>query len=135
MRDVLGQPVGIDERGERDRFLGFLIHHHGHADAAIRMAAAAQLAPSRLRAVHQIAPIGEGGDERNREPVARRLAQAGLVLHVVRQVRKRVALRRAALVGDGFVAAGERDRLEREERNLLGVIQRELNRRGPPARY
>ena len=31
--------------------------------------------------------------ERNREPVADRLADAGLVLHVVREVRQRVALR------------------------------------------
>ncbi len=117
----------LTERGEGHRFLGFLIHHHGHADAAIRVAAAAQLAPSGLGAVDQIAPIGEGGDERNREPVARRLAESGLVFDVVRQVGKRVALGGAALVGDGFVAAGERHRLEREERNLLGVVQRELN--------
>src|SRR5271157_3022545 len=51
----------------------------------------------------------------NREPVADRLAQAGLVPHVVRQVRERVALGGAPLVGDGFVAAGEGDRLEGEE--------------------
>ena len=83
--------------------------------------------PNRLRAVHQVAPIGERGHEGNREPVARRLAQAGLVLHVVRQVRERVALRGAALVGHGFVAAGEGNRLEGQERNLLGIIQRELD--------
>ena len=76
--DVPGQSIGIDERGEGNRFLGFLIHHHGHADAAIRVAAAAQLAPGGLGAVAQIAPIGEGGDERNREPIARRLAESGL---------------------------------------------------------
>ena len=52
---------------------------------------------------------------------------AGLVLHVVRQVRQRVALRCAALVGDGLVAAGKRNRLEREERDALRIIERELN--------
>jgi hypothetical protein len=45
----------------------------------------------------------------------------------VRQVRERVALGGAALVGDGFVAAGEGDRLEGEEGNLLGIVERELD--------
>ncbi len=49
---------------------------------------------SRLRAVDQIRPIGEGTHERDREPVARGLAQPDLVLHVMRQVRQRVALGR-----------------------------------------
>ena len=65
--------------------------------------------------------------KRDREPVAHRLAQPGLILHVVRQVRQRVALRLAAIVRDRFVAAGERNRLEREERNLLRIVQRELD--------
>ena len=86
-----------------------------------------QLAPLRRRAVHQVGPVGEGAHERDREPVADRLADAGLVLHVVRQVRQRVALRRAALVGDFLVAAGERHRLEREEGDLLRIVERELD--------
>ena len=50
-----------------------------------------------------------------------------LVLHVVRQVRQRVALRRAALVGDLLVAARERHRLERQEADLARVVERELD--------
>ena len=45
----------------------------------------------------------------------------------MRQVRQRVALRLAALVGDVFVAAGEGHRLEREERDALGIVERELD--------
>ncbi len=117
--NVLGQLIALQERGHRDRFLGFLVDHDGHAGTAIRMAAAAQLAPIVVGVVdvHQVGPIGERSHERNREPVASGLAQASLILHVVRQVRQRVALRFAAIVGDGFVAAGERHRLEREERD------------------
>ena len=73
-------------------FLGFLVAHHGHADAAVRMAAAAELAPIRIRPVHQIREIGERAHEADREPVAHRLAETGLILHVVRQMRQRVAL-------------------------------------------
>ncbi len=65
--------------------------------------------------------------ERDREPVADRLADARLVLHVVRQVRQRVALRGAALVRHFLVAARERHRLERQELDLLGVVERELD--------
>ena len=62
------------------------------------------------------------------EPVAGGLAHAGLVLHVVREVRERVALCLAALVGDVLVAAGEADRLEGEGRlDLLRVVERELD--------
>ena len=93
LRDVLGKLLAIEERGHRHGFLGFLVDHHRHADTAIRVAAAVQLSPIRLRSVDQIGPIGEGAHEGNREPVADRLAQAGLILDVVRQVRKRVALR------------------------------------------
>ena len=50
-----------------------------------------------------------------------------LVLHVVRQVRQRVALRRAALRRHLLVAAGERHRLEREEVDLARVVERELD--------
>src|SRR5438874_5117443 len=77
--------------------------------------------------MHQIGPVAEGGHERNREPVALGFAKAGLTFYVVGEMRKRVALRFAAIVGDGFVAASEADRLERQEADLLRIIQRELN--------
>src|SRR6266436_6885347 len=40
---------------------------------------------------------------------------------------KRIALRLAPLVGDRFVASGETYRLERQEADLLGIVERELN--------
>src|ERR1700738_1510553 len=43
------------------------------------------------------------------------------------QVRKRVALGHAPLVGDGFIAARKRHRLEAQERNLLGVVERKTH--------
>src|ERR1022692_2029459 len=71
-------------------------------------------------AVNQVAPVREGGHEGDGEPVARRFAEAGLVLHVVRQVGQGIALGGAALVGDGFIASGEGNGLIGKERNLLG---------------
>ena len=127
LRHVLGELIGLEERGHRHRFLGFLVDHHRHADAAVRVAAAGELAPLAVGPVDDVRPVGEGGHERDREPVADRLADAGLVLHVVRQVRQRVALRRAALRRDLLVAAGERDRLEREEIDPLRIVERELD--------
>src|SRR5207248_4219680 len=77
--------------------------------------------------VHQVGPIAKGRHERNGEPVAGGFAQAGLTLYIVGQVRERVALRHPALVGDGFIATGKADRLERKEADLLRIIQRELD--------
>ena len=125
--DVLGQLLGVEERGDRHRLLRFLVDHHRHADAAVRVAAAGQVAPLAVRPVDEVGPVGERAHERDREPVARRLADAGLVLHVVRQVRQRVALRRAPLRRHFLVAAGEGHRLEREEVDLLRVVERELD--------
>ena len=79
--------------------------------------------------MHQIGPIGECAHERNREPVADRLTDAGLIFHVVREVRKRVPLRIAAIIGNRFIAAGEGNRLEAQERNFLRIGQRETNHR------
>ena len=124
---VPGQLVGVEERGDRHRFLRFLVDHDRHADAAVRVAAARQLAELAIRSVDDVGPVGEGGHERDREPVADRLADAGLVLHVVRQMRQRVALRFAALDGHLLVAAGERHRLERQEVDPLRVVERELD--------
>ncbi len=125
--DVLGEAVGVEERGDRNGFLGFLVDHQRHADAAVGVASAGELAPIVVGPVNEIGPVGEGAHEADGEPVARGLAEAGLVLDVVREVRQGVALRRAALVGDGFVAAGEGDRLEDEEVDLLRVVERELD--------
>src|SRR5215831_3986659 len=77
--------------------------------------------------MYQVGPIGEGAHERDGEPVAGGLAQSGLALHVMREMRQRVALRVTTLVGDLFVASGERNRLEREERDALRVVERELD--------
>ena len=84
---------------------------------------------SRVRPVDQIGEVGERAHEGDREPVANGFAQTGLILHVVRQVRQRVALGLAALIRDGFVAAGEGNRLEAQERNLLGIVERETHHR------
>ena len=98
-----------------------------HADAAVRVAAAGQLAELLLGAVRHVGPVGEAAHERDREPVADRLADAGLVLHVVREVRQRVALRGAALGRHLSSRPVKRHRLEREEVDLLGVVERELD--------
>ncbi len=124
---VLRQRVGLDERRERHRLLGLLVDHHRHADAAVRVTAAGEVAPLRGRPVHKVRPVGERPHEGDREPVADRLADLHLVLHVVRQVRQRVALRGAALRGDLLVAARERHRLERQEVDLARVVERELD--------
>ena len=86
-----------------------------------------KLTPIAVRPMYQVGPVGEGGHERDGEPVARRFAQASLVLHVVRHVRQRVALCLAPLVADVLVAAGKADRLEAEEVDLLGIVQSELD--------
>ena len=127
--DVFRQLIALQERRDRNRFLGFLVDHDRHAGPAIRVAAAGELAPVVVGVVgvHQVGPVAEGAHEADGEPVAGGFAEAGLILHVVRQMRQRVALRLAAVVGDGFVAAGEADRLERQEADLLGIVERELD--------
>src|SRR5207302_9518298 len=65
--------------------------------------------------------------KRNREPVTHRLAQASLVFYVVGQMAKGVTLGLAPLIGDFLIAAGERYRLEAQEADGLGVIERELD--------
>src|SRR6266849_6148269 len=87
------------------------------------MAATAQLAPLGRRAMHQVGEIGKGAHERDRKPVANRYAQTSLIFHVVGQMRQRIALGLATLVRYGFIAAGERNRLETQEWNLLGIVE------------
>src|SRR6185436_14227142 len=107
----------------RGRFLGFLVDHHGHSDAAVGVASAAQLSPISRGSVNQVGEVGEGAHEGNGEPVSNGLADSGLILYVVGQMGKRIALRGAPVVGDRFVAPGERYRLERTERNLLRIVE------------
>src|SRR6185437_16379796 len=54
-------------------------------------------------------------------------AERGLIFHVVREVRERIALRLATFIGYGLIASCKRNRLEGEESDLLGIIQRELD--------
>jgi len=63
------------------------------------MATARKLPPLRRRPVNKVGPVREGAHEADREPVALRLADANLLLDVVRHVRERVALSQTALVG------------------------------------
>src|SRR6266403_644898 len=70
---------------------------------------------------------GKGGDEGDGEPIAGRLHFADLAADVLRKMRKGVALAQAALRGDIFVAAGEGNRLEADEGDLLGIFHREFH--------
>src|SRR5258708_12623874 len=85
------------------------------------MATTRELAPIviGILSVHNIGPVGERAHEANWIPVAGRDPEASLIFDVVRQVRQGVTLGLPAIVGDGFVTAGERNRLEAQESNLL----------------
>jgi len=124
---IFGDCAHVEEGGYGSGFLGFLIDHERHADAAVGMATAGELTPLGAGSVNEIGPVREGAHEADGEPVAGGLANADLVLDVVRHVRERVALGEAALVRDVLVAACEADRLEAEEADLLRIIQRELD--------
>ena len=43
--DVLGEPIRVQEGGDGHSFLGLLVDHQRHADAAVRVASAGELAP------------------------------------------------------------------------------------------
>ena len=115
----------IQELGNRSELLGLLVDHHCRAHAAIRMASAADLAPIGAGSVNQVREVRERAHQRKREPVACRFGDTDLGLHVVGQMRQRVSLAQPAFRGDVFIAAGERHRLERDERDLLGIVHRE----------
>ncbi len=123
----LRKTIGIEESGDRNGFFRLFINHQRHAGAAVRMATAGELAPVVLRSVDQVSPVRKCGHEADREPVTDRLAETGLVLDVVREVRQCVALRMAAFVGNILIATGEGHRLEGEEVDLLGVVESELD--------
>src|SRR6185312_11326474 len=125
--DVLGETVGVEEGGDGDCFLGLLVDHQRHADAAVGVATAGELTPVVLGSVNEIGPVGEGGHEADGEPVARGLTETGLVADVVREVREGVALRVTALVGNRFISTRKAYWLEGEEVDLLRVVERELD--------
>ncbi len=93
------------------------------------MATAGNLPPLSLRTMYQIRKVSKRAHQRKREPVACRFSDTDLVLHVMREVRQRVALLQTTLLSNLFVATGERNRLERQERDLLRIIQSEANDR------
>ena len=93
------------------------------------MAAALQRAPVGARSLQQVGDIGQHAGGGEREPVAQRLGHSCLSLQVFREVGQGVALRVALLVRDLFVAAGERDGLERDKADFVAVLQRELHDR------
>src|SRR6202044_659330 len=106
---VARQAVSVEEGSHRNGFLGFLVDHQRHADAAVGMTAAGELAPIGVGTVYQVRPDGEGAHKADGEPIAGGLAQPGLVLDVVGHVAEGVALRYTALVADILVTAGEGD--------------------------
>ena len=126
---VLHQTGDIQKLRHRRLFLRLLVDHDRRPNAAIRVAPAAHLPPVGLRAVHQIGKVGEGPDQRDRKPVARRLGDPHLLLDVARHVRQRIALPVTPLVGDLLVAPGERDGLEGHKRDLFRIVQGKLDHR------
>ena len=104
---VRDEALNVQELRHRCHFLCFLVDHHGRADAAVRVAAAGDLSPIVFRSVDNVGEIGERSHQRKREPIARRLGDTDLILHVVREMSQRVTLLQATLLGDQFVAARE----------------------------
>ena len=76
--EVLGHLVHVEEGGDGRGFLGFLVDHQRHADAAVGVASAGELAPLGGGPVNQVGPVREGAHEADGEPVALRLADADL---------------------------------------------------------
>ena len=124
---ILGQLRGVEEARNRRPLFRLFVDHQRGADAAVGVAAAGERAPGGFAALDHVGEAGKGADEGDREPVARRLDLANLAADVLREVRKRVALAEAAFRSDVFVAAGEGNRLEADERDFLGVFHRELH--------
>src|SRR5271156_1219577 len=129
LADVSDEPRDIEELRDRRPFLVFLVDHHRRTHAAIRGATTAHLSPHGIGGVGQVREIREWANERDGEPVASRFDSAHLSTDVLSQVRKRVALAQTSFRSDFFVAPGEGNGLERNERDLLGVLHRELHDR------
>ena len=76
----------VDEARNRRPLLGLPVDYQRRPHAAVRMAAARECAPLRLRAVNQVCKVGEGTDRRNGKPVLHWLDVAQLLAHVLCQV-------------------------------------------------
>ncbi len=74
--EILGHLVHVEEGGDGSGFLGFLVDHQGHADAAVGVASAGELAPLGAGSVDEVGPVRECGHEGDGEPVALGLADA-----------------------------------------------------------
>src|SRR6185436_2368515 len=113
----------------RTHLFVFLVDHHRRADATVRVASAGDLSPFGVWTMYKIRKVSKRSHQRQREPIARRFSDTNLVLHIVREVRQRVALLQTTLRSDLFVATGERNRLERQKRDLLRIVECEANDR------
>ncbi len=92
------------------------------------MAIARRPAPRSISALQHVHHARERRIGRKREPIAQRLnVSVELIFQIVRHARERVAPLLAHLVGDIFVAAGERNRLERDRLNLVDVLRGKLD--------
>ena len=112
----------VEDLRQRRPLLRLLADEQRRPGAAVRVAAALHRAPLCAGPGDQVGHIGHGARRRQRKPVAERLRRAGLPLDVLREVRQRVAP-----YGARFVAAGEGNRLERDEAHLVAVLNRELH--------
>ena len=74
--------------------------------------------------MHEVREVGQRADHGNGEPIAGRLGDPHLLLHVLRQVRERVALPLPPFRSDVLIATGKGDWLERYKINLVGILQR-----------
>src|SRR5690606_21135758 len=77
----------------------------------------------------QIGEVSKGSHQRQRKPVSQRFGKPGLLLYIVGQMRKRVALSHATLVGDHLIAPGKGNRLEGNKSDFLRIIQRKPDNR------
>src|ERR1044072_3990238 len=77
--------------------------------------------------MHEVRKIGERAHQRKWEPISGWFGDTNLILYVVGQMRQRIPLLQSTLRGNLFVTTGERHWLERKERNLLWIVERETN--------
>src|SRR5437773_2224774 len=91
------------------------------------MASTRKLSPISAGAVDEIGPIAKRRGKRDWEPISSWLADAGLLCHIARQMRQRIALRSATFVSDGFVATRKRNRLERKKSDFLWIVHSEID--------
>src|ERR1700716_1693239 len=120
---VLDQAGDAEKLRHRSHFSGFLINHHSGADTTVRMTTAGHLAPLCIWSMHQIGKVGKGAHQRQRKPITSWFGNPNLILNIVRQVRKRVALLQTTLFRDFFIATREGNRLEGKKCNLFGVVE------------